>query len=388
MESTARYVAVGLFSLFVLMVGIIAGLWFHGPGGLGSNRIIEVRFAGPAAGVRTGAPVTFNGVRVGEVRSVFFDSSDPGAVGARLSVSAGAPISADTSVSIATSGLMGAAEVALRGGSADKPLVAASGRVPVLQAEGSASLADQARQTLAGIQGVVDDNAAPLRSMIADIQTFTAALSRNSGKVDGILSGLERMTAGSSDQKDAGTFDLVLPAQARDGAKLEGRAQLVIPEPTTFITLDTQKMVTQRKDGELTQEPSKWSDTTPKLVQRKLLEIIEGAGYPLVSVRSDNLNADLQLLVDIRRFQISAASDKPAAEVELGLRLVADDGKMIASRTVKGSAPASELTGAEAAKALTMAFAAAAREMLPWLAPELANASPKAPDAAGEAPVQ
>jgi paraquat-inducible protein B len=61
---------VGAFVLGALAL-IVAGVLFFGAGGFAKARIPLVSFFhGSVAGLRVGAPVTFRGVRVGEVKSI------------------------------------------------------------------------------------------------------------------------------------------------------------------------------------------------------------------------------------------------------------------------------------------------------------------------------
>ena len=54
-----------------------------------------------------------------------------------------------------------------------------------------------ARDVLQRLDAILADNAKPLKSMIANLETFAGALARNSDKLDGIVAGLERMTGGA-----------------------------------------------------------------------------------------------------------------------------------------------------------------------------------------------
>src|SRR4029078_6059140 len=80
------------------------------------------------------------------------------------------------------------------------------------------------------IDAVVNDNAEPLRALIANINTFSGTLARNSDRVDGILSGLERMTGGGTQKSTAHVFDLKAVQTFPSLAKLP-QGQLFVPEP-------------------------------------------------------------------------------------------------------------------------------------------------------------
>jgi phospholipid/cholesterol/gamma-HCH transport system substrate-binding protein len=66
-ETRARYVQVGAFTLAVLLASFVFVYWLNSATGLGSRSLYMVRFEGSVSGLLTGSAVLFNGVRVGEV---------------------------------------------------------------------------------------------------------------------------------------------------------------------------------------------------------------------------------------------------------------------------------------------------------------------------------
>jgi hypothetical protein len=82
---------------------------------------------------------------------------------------------------------------------------------------------------------------------------------------------------------------------------------------------------------------------------------------------TEGMAVDYQLVLDIRRFQI-VAGVSPAAEVELGAKLVTGDGRIEAARIFKASVPAKTADGAEAVRALDNAFATVAERLIVWAA--------------------
>ncbi|WP_164263897.1 MlaD family protein, partial [Stenotrophomonas maltophilia] len=87
-----------------------------------------------------GANVFFNGIRVGEVRTIRVDPDDPRQVIGTIAVAADTPIRSNTRVSLDVGMLSGVATLSLTGGSADAPPLAppAPGELPVLRADPSA----------------------------------------------------------------------------------------------------------------------------------------------------------------------------------------------------------------------------------------------------------
>src|SRR5215468_10346722 len=192
METRAPYTLIGFFVLTV--VGGVFGFvyWLHNTGGLGERTVYRVRFENTVSGLLTGAPVLFNGIRVGEVTGLSLDPGNPRQVTATIAVVSTTPVRTDTQAGLEYQGLTGVPVVSLLGGT--------SAARPILVADPAAAqgMTEAARQALRRIDSVLADNSDPLKSAIANLNTFTAALARNSDRVDTILAGLERATGGGS----------------------------------------------------------------------------------------------------------------------------------------------------------------------------------------------
>src|SRR5512140_3034906 len=67
METKANYVLIGFFTLGVLAAAFAFVHWFRSIGRATVSASYHVVFQGPVGGLRTGASVLFNGMRVGEV---------------------------------------------------------------------------------------------------------------------------------------------------------------------------------------------------------------------------------------------------------------------------------------------------------------------------------
>ena len=116
METRANYVLIGVFTLAVV-VGIFAFVWWFQRLGTGEAKATyEIYFDGPVSGLRRGAGVNFNGIRVGEVQSLALVPDIPRAVVAIVEVAKSTPIRTDTKVTLEYQGLTGIASVALIGG--------------------------------------------------------------------------------------------------------------------------------------------------------------------------------------------------------------------------------------------------------------------------------
>ena len=186
-------------------------------------------------------PVLFNGIRVGEVSRLELDPDQPRQVLATIAVDRATPIRTDTSVTIDFQGLTGAPVVALTGGTSKQPLPKTKAGLPLLTAEATAgqSMSMAARDVLRRLDGILAENAQPLHTMITNLDTFAAALARNSDRLDGIVAGLERMTGGAA--KTRAIYDLSVPSATLTLEKALS-AHLVIPDPTALSVLDSDKI--------------------------------------------------------------------------------------------------------------------------------------------------
>ena len=65
-----------------------------------------------------------------------------------------------------------------------------------------------ARDALRRVDAVLAENPDRLKTTIANLQVFSDGLARNTGKLDGIVAGLERMTGGGASPARKVTYDL------------------------------------------------------------------------------------------------------------------------------------------------------------------------------------
>lgn len=205
METRANYVLIGAFTLAVLAGAFGFVYWFHHVGGVGVRHYYRVVFEGAIGGLRVGAPVSFNGIRVGEVSDLFLDPNDPKQSLATISVDSRTPMRADTQVSLEFQGLTGIASLSLRGGSPSATMVPMKdGELPTLIARSNASqdLMQAAREALAHVDKIVTDNEASLKSSLKNIEIFTEALAKNSEKIDRILAGADNLLGGPDGKGD------------------------------------------------------------------------------------------------------------------------------------------------------------------------------------------
>lgn len=362
METRAPFVIVGAFVLAAILAVFGFVYWLHNSTGLGARSTYHLQFDGSVPGLLVGAAVLFNGIRVGEVTELKLATDNPRRVNATIAVAADTPVRADTKVGLDFQGLTGVPVVALEGGKQ----VAASGPVPTLIAEPGAgqSMTQAARDALRRVDSILSENAEPLQDMIANFRTFSDGLARNTGKLDSIVSGLERMT-GASTPPPKTVYNLqAAAAPASPGKPLSG--QLVIPEPSTVVMFDTQRILVSPPNNSPEFANSQWADTIPRLLQARLIQSFENYDIAHAPLRNaDGAEADQQLLVDIRDFQVADGA-QPVARIAFSARLLNKQGKLIAARVFSASKPVEKIEPAAVVAAFDAAFADIAREVIAW----------------------
>ena len=202
METRANYVLIGLFTLAVIAGGFGFVYWFSNLGSLGERTRYEVVFEGTVSGLRPGASVLFNGLRVGEVAALQIDRAAPRQVVATIAVERGVVLRADTWVGLEFQGLTGIASVALRGGSATAPKL--EGNPPMLRADLGAGqdVTQAARDVLRKLDAFVTANESSVRNSLKNIEMFTTTLADNSERIDRILAGAEKLVGTAETKLD------------------------------------------------------------------------------------------------------------------------------------------------------------------------------------------
>src|SRR5690606_24971880 len=206
METRANYIAVGLFTLLAIFAAFGFVYWTAGGVERGELVTLRVRIPGSASGLGRGSAVLFNGVKVGDVRRVYIDVTNPSVAIADTRVDRLTPITKSTRADIGIAGLTGQANIELRGGSTDEPNLLQqaeeAGTIAEIQAEPSAvtnllqtaqTLLNRADRVLSGLEGFVDDARGPLTDTVQNVQRFSKALSENADGIDNFLASVGKL---------------------------------------------------------------------------------------------------------------------------------------------------------------------------------------------------
>ena len=371
METKARFTLVGLFTLVVVFAGFGFIYWLHGYASPGALTVYRIRFEAPVIGLRPGVAVLFNGLRVGEVTRVRFDPETPSSLLADIAVDTTTPVGPDTQVGIDAESLLGSATVALTGGASTERLMPGPNGQPALliaTVDNTRSLSGAAKAALGRLNSILTDDAKPLRGIMNNLDTFAEVLGRNSGRVDTILAGLEKMTGGGTPPPPPISYNLAPPAFAasEDGPAKAQTLQVALPEPIALVVFETQKVLVAPIPQQLKPlADGQWADSVPRLVQTALVESFENAGFAHVSKAIDGFTPDAQLVLEIRAFQI-AAGDPAEAHIEIFAKWLTADGKITSQRSFSATSPARANDGASGAAALNQAFQTVARNIVAW----------------------
>jgi phospholipid/cholesterol/gamma-HCH transport system substrate-binding protein len=200
METRAHFVAIGAFTLAVVAGAFLFVLWMAGYGGADNLARYRVVFQGSVSGLARGGTVLFNGLRVGEVKSVDFLRDDPGRVAAEIEVDSRVPVRADTKARLELQGLTGGSAVALTGGAPDaKPLPTRSGEPPTLLAEPSQiqdllvnvqNISSKADAVLTRADKLFADSGPAFADTIKNIDVFSKSLNDASSGLAGAVTGI------------------------------------------------------------------------------------------------------------------------------------------------------------------------------------------------------
>jgi phospholipid/cholesterol/gamma-HCH transport system substrate-binding protein len=362
METRAPFVVVGAFVLAAMVAVFGFVYWLHNTGGLGPRAIYHVQFDGSVPGLLVGAGVLFNGIRVGEVTDLELAPDTPRRVNATISVASTTPVRSDTKVGLEFQGLTGVPVIALEGGT----LRVNSGAMPTLVAEAGAgqSMTQAARDALRRVDAVLAENSGPLKDTIGNLKVFSEALARNTGKLDGIVSGIEKMTGGGAPAQKI-TYDLRAP-QNLGPANKTIKGQLAVPEPTAVAMLHTQRILFFPVKEYPGFADALWADSIPQLIQARLIESFENYDIVHAPLRTTGIGqADFQLLIDVRYFRI-AVDAEPAAEIGLSARIVDKEGKVTASRLFEQSERFDKIEPQAAVAAFNEAFGRIAKDIVVW----------------------
>ena len=177
-----------------------------------------------------------------------------------------------------------------------------------------------------------------------------------------LLAGCGTALTGS---KPAALDTVTLSAGSASETTRKSRSQILIAEPKALKIYDSQNIVVATSSTGLEYlGGAQWADRLPSLVQIKLAEALQNAGFAGVGLPGQGLAIDYQLITEIRDFSVRTdGGDR--ANVEIFVKLLNDrNGDVVASRAFKSSSPAA--SGSYPA-ALDSAFTLVSADIVAWV---------------------
>jgi phospholipid/cholesterol/gamma-HCH transport system substrate-binding protein len=175
---------IGTTTLAVIAAAFVGLLGFKKIQSIRQQGPLRIVFEGSASGLRKGGGVNFDGVQIGEIKSLKLDN--PRKIVAFVMVDSSAPIRKDTVVGLEFQGLTGVAAISLTGGAATAPPVPLDGDgIPTLTADLSET--ESIRDTLHNVDRVLVNNQAMLKDALLSFETYTATLASKGEAIDSIM---------------------------------------------------------------------------------------------------------------------------------------------------------------------------------------------------------
>jgi phospholipid/cholesterol/gamma-HCH transport system substrate-binding protein len=184
MKTRASNLMIGTTTLAVIAVAFVGLLGYRKIHAIQQQGPLRIVFAGSASGLHKGGSVNFDGVQIGEIKSLTLDN--PRKIVAFVMVDNSAPIRKDTIVGLEFQGLTGVAAISLVGGSATAPPVPldADG-VPILTADLSET--ESIRDTLHNVDRILVGNQATMKNALLNFETYTASLASKGDAIDSLI---------------------------------------------------------------------------------------------------------------------------------------------------------------------------------------------------------
>src|SRR5436190_14787416 len=155
MKTRASNLMIGSTTLAVIAVALTGFLAFQKIHGIRQQAPLRIVFEGSASGLRQGGGVNFDGIQIGQIKSLKLDN--PRKVVALVMVDNSAPIRKDTVVGLEFQGLTGIAAISLTGGAdAAAPPPLDEDGIPILTAD--LTEAQSIRDTLHNVDRILIGN--------------------------------------------------------------------------------------------------------------------------------------------------------------------------------------------------------------------------------------
>ena len=175
---------IGSTTLALIAVAFVGLLGYRKIHALQQQSPLRIVFEGSASGLRKGGSVNFDGVQIGEIKSLKLDN--PRKIVALVTVDSNAPIRKDTVVGVEFQGLTGLAAISLTGGAdAAAPVPLDEDGIPILTAD--LSEIESIRDTLHNVDRILVGNQSMVKDALLNFETYTASLASKGDAIESIM---------------------------------------------------------------------------------------------------------------------------------------------------------------------------------------------------------
>jgi len=193
METKANYILIGAATVIGVAFMLMFAMWMANSEFSRGYNEYDVVFADPVRGLAEGGEVRFNGIKVGEVRSLRIDPDNTNRVIARVRVSADVPVRQDSTARLEPIGLTGVTLIQLTAGSPTAPLLRSGFGGPPPRITGQGSQIDviversedivlRASEAMAAVRDLLtDENIARVSHIIQNLDTVSNQLADQRG---------------------------------------------------------------------------------------------------------------------------------------------------------------------------------------------------------------
>lgn len=220
MEKNANYALVGISTIVILAAAAVFVIWLAKLQFSQENSLYDIVFQGPVRGLNQGGEVHFNGIKVGEVRTIALDRTNPSRVIARVRVSADVPIRVDSYATLEPQGITGVNYIQITSGTASRPLLREEWEkrcersrlrecIPVLRSqrsalsdllEGGGTVLTRTIEALDRVNRVLSEqNINAFTAVLSDTQAVTAELRERKALIADAQSALQRIDAAAAE---------------------------------------------------------------------------------------------------------------------------------------------------------------------------------------------
>lgn len=207
METNINYAAVGAFVISLVVALVLAIIWLSSGFSVQHYATYKIYMQESVSGLTIDAPVEFNGVDVGSVKSVALDATNPQLVEVLVDIKSVTPVTQGTVATLQSRGVTGITYMALKDKSENlNPIKVMKGeQYPVIPTAPSlfmrldtalSSLSDNLRDVSVSVRELLNkENQHSIREILLNLKEVSGVLAENNSKMVRILENTEKASA-------------------------------------------------------------------------------------------------------------------------------------------------------------------------------------------------